>query len=73
LVTKDLVLRLSEIGLLGFCSYRVAVEQRVDIMAVLTTPDPWLVLLKRVAFCHCAKLKKRKMADSYIRTSVSRL
>jgi len=36
LVTKDLVLRLvSEIGLLWFCSYSVAVEQRVNIVAVL--------------------------------------
>jgi hypothetical protein len=45
LVTKQLVLRLmSEIGLLGFCTYSIVVEQRVDILAVLTIPGPWLVL-----------------------------
>lgn len=74
LVTKELVSRLmSEIGLLGFCSYSVAVEQRVDIVAVITIPCPWLVLVIRAAFCHCAKLKKRKMADSHMRKAANRL
>ena len=74
LVTKGLVLRLmSEIGLLGFCSYSVVVEQRVDIVAVLAIPGRWLLLVIRAAFCHCAKLKKRKMADSHMRTAANRL
>jgi hypothetical protein len=75
LVTKELDLRLmSEIGLLGVCSYCVAVEQRVDIVEVLTIPDPWIVYrVRRAAYCHCAKLNKRKMADSRMRTAVNRL
>jgi hypothetical protein len=55
LVTKGLVFRfMSENGQLGFCCYCVAVEQRVDIVALHTIPGPWLVLVLRTAFCHCA-------------------
>ena len=62
MVTKVLFLRLmSEIGLLGFCSYSVAVEHRVDIVAVLTKPSPWLVLVIRAVFSHCEKLKKERL------------
>jgi hypothetical protein len=61
LVTKELVLRLMfEIGQLGFSSYSVSVEQRVGIVAILTIPGPWLVLLIRTTFCHCWMLKKKK-------------
>lgn len=74
LVKKELVLRLmSEIGLLGFWTYSIAVEQRVDILTVLTIPGRWLVLDIWAAFCHCAKLKKIKMAYSHMRRAANRL